>query len=208
MMNSLLDSKDGTCLSERFSGVEVAPNIKFNHTFGCPVYALNSKLASEKTIPKWDSRAIVGLYIGPSPSHARKVSLVLSLETGLVFPQFHVQHHDFFETVSPKAGNPTILSHLQKLPGIRLDSKTEKVKSRISRDRKYTSKEERVAPSAISEPDLFELEEEVPPHVLEEDDSPPIELDMEPEAGTTFGPTLMRSAQTRRPTAQYQHYLE
>jgi hypothetical protein len=92
----LLDSKDGTRPSERFSGVEVAPNLKSNHTFGCPVYALNNKLASEKTIPKWDSRARVGLYIGPAPRCARNVSLVLSLDTGLVSPQFHVQHDDFF----------------------------------------------------------------------------------------------------------------
>jgi hypothetical protein len=61
----LPDSKDGTCPSEIFSGVEVAPNLKSNHTFGCPVYALNSKLTSGKTIPIWDSRARVGLYIGP-----------------------------------------------------------------------------------------------------------------------------------------------
>jgi hypothetical protein len=111
MRNYLPDSKDGTCASERFSGVEVAPNLKSNHTFSCPVYALNSKLASRKTIPKWNSRARVGLYIGPPPRHAIKVSLVLSLDTGQVSPQFHVQHDDFFETVSPKAGNPAILSY-------------------------------------------------------------------------------------------------
>jgi hypothetical protein len=44
MSNSLPDSRDGTCPSERFSGVEVAPNLKSNHICGCPVYALNSKL--------------------------------------------------------------------------------------------------------------------------------------------------------------------
>jgi hypothetical protein len=69
----------------------------------------------------------------------------------------------FFETVSPKAGNPAILSHWQKLAGIRLDGKTEKVKSRISRVSKSTSKEARVVTSAISQPDLFKLEEEIPP---------------------------------------------
>jgi hypothetical protein len=61
----LSDSKDGACPSERFAGVEVAPNLKANRTFGSPVYALNSKLASGKTIPKWDSRTRVGLYVGP-----------------------------------------------------------------------------------------------------------------------------------------------
>jgi hypothetical protein len=70
MRNSLPNSKDGICPSERFSGVEVAPNIKANHNCGCPVYALNSKLESEKSIPKWDSRAKLGLYMVPSPRHA------------------------------------------------------------------------------------------------------------------------------------------
>jgi hypothetical protein len=128
----LPDSKDGTCPFERFSGVEVSPNLKSNHTFGCPVYALNSRLASGNSIPKWNPRARVGLYIGPSPRHARNVSLVLSLDTGLVSPQFHVQHDDFFETVSPQAGNPAILSHWQKLSGIRLDGKAEKINARVS----------------------------------------------------------------------------
>jgi hypothetical protein len=208
MKNSLPDSKDGTCPFERFSGVEVAPNLKSNHTFGCPVYALNSKLASEKTIPKWNSRARIGLYLSPSPRHARNVYLVLSLDTGLVSPQFHVQHDDFFETVSPKSGNPAIISHWQKLSSIRLDGKAEKVKSKISRVRKSTSKETRVEPAASLEPDLFELEQEVPPHVLEEDDTPPDEIDAEPKAAIPFGPTLRRSTRMRRPTAQYQQYLE
>jgi hypothetical protein len=192
----------------KVSGVEVSPNLKSNHTVGCPVYALNSKLASGLTIPKCNSRARVGLYIGPSPRHARNIYLVLSLDTGLVSPQFHVQHDDFFETVSPKAGNPAILSHWQKLSVLRLDVKTEKVKSRSINVIKSTSREARVVPAEISELELFELEEEVPPHVLEEDDPSPVELDTDPEAATTFVPTLGHSARTRRPTAQYQQYLE
>jgi hypothetical protein len=163
MNNSLSGSKDGTCPFERFSGVGVAPNLKSNHTFGCPVYALNSKLASGKTIPKWNSRSRVGLYIGPSPRQAINVYLVLSLDNGLVSPQYHVQHDDFFETLSPKAGNPAILSHWQKVSGIRLDGKAEKVNSKVSQGKKPTSKETRVEPAASLEPDLFELEQEVPP---------------------------------------------
>jgi hypothetical protein len=56
----LPDSNDGTCPSERLSGVEFAPNLKANHIFGFPVYVLNSDMASGKTIPKWDSKARVG----------------------------------------------------------------------------------------------------------------------------------------------------
>jgi hypothetical protein len=163
MRNSLPDSKDGTCPFERFSGVEVAPNLKSNHTFGCPVYALNSRLASRKSIPKWNPRARVGLYIGPSPRHARSVSSVLSLDTGLVSPQFHVQHDDFFETVGPKAGNQAVSSYWQKLAGIRLDGKAEKVNAIISRGRKSTVRENRVESAPTVEPELFELEQEMSP---------------------------------------------
>jgi hypothetical protein len=163
IMKSFPDSKDGTCPSDIFLGVEVAPNLKASHTFGFPVYALNSNLASGKIIQKWDSRARVGFYMGPSPRQARKVSLVLSLDTGLVSPQFHLQHDDFFETVSPKAVYPAILSHWQKLSGIRVDGKPEKIKSRISRGSRSTSKEEMVVTAVFAEPDLFELEEELPP---------------------------------------------
>jgi hypothetical protein len=111
MMNYLPDSKYGNCPSKRCSGVEIAQNLNSNHTFGCPVYALNSNLASGKTIPQLDSRARVGLYVVPSPIHARNVSLVLSLYTGMVSPQFHVQHDDIFETASTNTGNPAMLSH-------------------------------------------------------------------------------------------------
>jgi hypothetical protein len=72
-------------------------------------------LESGKTIPKWESGARVVIYVIPSPRHARNVYMVLSVYTGMVSPQFHVQCDDFFETVSPKAGNPELLSYFQKL---------------------------------------------------------------------------------------------
>ncbi len=72
--------------------------MRFMHTFGCPFFALNNSLASNKAIPRWDLRAHIGLNLGPSLTHARNVHLVLSLTTGLVSPQFHVHFDDFFET--------------------------------------------------------------------------------------------------------------
>jgi hypothetical protein len=87
------------------------------------MYDLNSKLAAGKSIPKWDPRARVGLYLGPSPRHARNLYMVLSLDTGVVSHQFHMQHDDLFETASPNAGNPLlVLSHGQTLSGLRLDT--------------------------------------------------------------------------------------
>jgi Reverse transcriptase (RNA-dependent DNA polymerase) len=72
------------------------------HPFGCPAYVLDSQLQSGKTIPKWESRSRLGIYLGPSLQHARSVGLVLSLSTGMVSPQFHVRYDDEFETTTGK----------------------------------------------------------------------------------------------------------
>ena len=90
---------------EKFSQVEITPTLRHSHVFGCPVYPLTQQLQSGHSIPKWSPRARLGINLGKSPHHARSVALVLNVSTGLVSPQFHVQHDDFFETVhyqSPK----------------------------------------------------------------------------------------------------------
>ena len=97
--NYLPCDEEGRSRIELFSGSTVMTNISQFHTFGCPVYALDSDLASGKSIGRWMPRARLGLNLGPSPHHARSVSLVLHLSTGLVSPQFHCRHDDFFETV-------------------------------------------------------------------------------------------------------------
>ena len=81
------------------------PKLKHFHNFGCPTYILDNSLASGKSIPKWKSRSRLGVYLGPSPNHAKTVSLVLNPRTGHVSPQFHIKHDDFFETVVSKATN-------------------------------------------------------------------------------------------------------
>ena len=96
--NNIPNKSDGSSPVQRFTGVEVQTKMKTFHTFGCPVYSLNTKLQNNQSIPKWEPRAQVGLYLGNSPRHARSVSLVLNLQTGRVSPQFHIQHDEFFET--------------------------------------------------------------------------------------------------------------
>ncbi|KAL7547978.1 hypothetical protein ACHAWF_017084 [Thalassiosira exigua] len=61
-----------------FGTLLVNVNLKSIHTFGCPVYVLDSRLASGKSIKQWDSRARLGLNLEQSPSHACNASLVLS----------------------------------------------------------------------------------------------------------------------------------
>ena len=84
---------------ELFSGVAVHPKLKHYHSFGCPTYVLDKALQAQKSLPKWQSQARLGVYLGPSPNHSCSVSLVLNPRTGHVFPQFHVKHDEFFETV-------------------------------------------------------------------------------------------------------------
>ena len=88
---------------EKFSGVKVAPKLRHFHAFGCPTYLLDNALQGNHGAPKWKQRARLGVYLGPSPNHARSVALVLNPRTGHVSPQFHVKFDDFFETVCDKS---------------------------------------------------------------------------------------------------------
>lgn len=106
-----------------FTGVDVTANMKHMHAFGCPVYALDSKLQAGKHLHNWRARARMGVNLGPSPRHAKTVSLVLSLQTGLVSPQFHIQHDEFFESIDrdmPQAKAPwRTLARLHKVVSVR-----------------------------------------------------------------------------------------
>ena len=88
---------------EWFSGVKVTPKLRHFHAFGSPTYVLDNALQSGQGSPKWKKRSSLGVYLGPSPSHARSVALVLNPRTGHVSPQFHVKFDDFFETVQDKS---------------------------------------------------------------------------------------------------------
>ena len=99
VLNTLPFNPSGQSPLEVFSNTDVAPSLDSFHTFGCPVFALDPRLQNHDKIPRWDSRARLGIHLGHSPHHARSVSLVLSTSSGCVSPQFHVLHDDFFETV-------------------------------------------------------------------------------------------------------------
>ena len=84
---------------ERFTGVPVRPKLRHYHAFGCLTYILDNALQSGQGAPKWKQRVRLGIYLGPSPSHAHTVALILNPRTGHVSPQFHVKFDNFFETV-------------------------------------------------------------------------------------------------------------
>ena len=91
--NMVPDNIDGTCKLERFAKVSISPRMKTFHTFGCPTYVLKSDLQNNGGVTsKWEPRARLGINLGLSPRHARSVSLVLNIETGLTSPQFRLKH--------------------------------------------------------------------------------------------------------------------
>jgi len=68
------------------------------HTFGCLTYVIDSKLQQRQKIDKWRQRSQIGVYLGQSMQHARTVHLILSIKTGLVSTQYHVQFDNLFKT--------------------------------------------------------------------------------------------------------------
>lgn len=94
---------------EIFSSTSIRPKLKHFHPFACPVYVLQNKLQADQSIPKWESRSRIGLYLGPSPRHSRSVALVLNLATGLVSPQYHLRFDNYFETMQDKSNRPEVL---------------------------------------------------------------------------------------------------
>ena len=116
--NNLPVLDDGTSRLEKFSGIRVGTRLRDFHAFACPVFALQNALASGNTLPRWSPRARLGLNLGPSPSHARNVNLVLSLTTGLVSPQYHCNFDDFFETTTHGMSDAPSSGIWQQLAGL------------------------------------------------------------------------------------------
>jgi hypothetical protein len=79
---------------ELFSKTDVRPTTRFLHVFGAPVYVLHSDLQGGKSIPKWNQRSRVCIYLGNSRMHASSMSLILNPKTGYVSPQFHCIYDD------------------------------------------------------------------------------------------------------------------
>ena len=91
--------KHKSSAAQLFSGSSINHNPQHHRPVGCPTYVLEQPLQNRMPFAKWKHRAKLGFYLGPSPHHARNVSLVLNLQTGLVSPQFHVAHDSTFQTV-------------------------------------------------------------------------------------------------------------
>ena len=86
-----------------FTGQKMNTNLNDFHTWGCPAYVLDPRLAGGKKIPRWLPRSKRGLYLGRSRMHASTVALILNLTTKRISPQFHVVFDDDFTTVGPNS---------------------------------------------------------------------------------------------------------
>jgi len=77
----------------------------------CPVYVLETKVqTSSKGLPKWESQAQIGIYLGWSSAHAGNVPFVLNPSSGYVLPQYHIVFDDAF-TLIPALRMKTIPSN-------------------------------------------------------------------------------------------------
>lgn len=127
--NELKIGKNGKSPNQRWTQCNHPPDPSKFHTWGCPIFVLDSKLQySLSAIPKWEPRSQIGIYVGHSPCHAGNVDLVLNPATGHVSLQFHVVFDDNFTTV-PYMRNGTIPPHWALLV---------KVSSQLSTDEDFS----------------------------------------------------------------------
>jgi hypothetical protein len=69
---------DGKSADDLFADTIVLLRSSAFHPFGCLVYVLHNKLQAGMKISKWASLSRLGMYLGPSPRHAKSVALVLN----------------------------------------------------------------------------------------------------------------------------------
>lgn len=100
--NEVPDIRRKATPMQLYSGSKITHSSRHYHHFGCPIYVLDSALQAGHAHNKWQERARIGIYLGPSPKHARSVALVLSLTSGLTSPQFHVTFDSTFSTLKDK----------------------------------------------------------------------------------------------------------
>eukprot|EP00804_Cyclotella_cryptica_P008162 CCRYP_004639-RA/>CCRYP_004639-RA protein AED:0.41 eAED:0.32 QI:0/0/0/0.66/1/1/3/0/424 len=109
--NKLPQHGAGLSPEELFSGIKCPrSHLPRAHVFDCPVYVLDPCLQDGKKIPKWESRARQGIFVGFSLHHSTSVALILNPRTQHISPQFHVIFDDAFTTV-PSLTNESEQDH-------------------------------------------------------------------------------------------------
>jgi len=75
--------KDGAIPLSIFARSSDLPRLETLHPFGCPAYVLENALQQGNKI---GNISRIGIYLGPSHTHARSVHLIMSIKMGLVSP--------------------------------------------------------------------------------------------------------------------------
>lgn len=178
---------------ELFTGIKMRPLVQRFHHFGCPTFVLLSDLQSGKKGRKWNNRARVGIYLGRSTQHATSVSLVLSMDTGLVSPQFHCSFDDMFET--------TREAQIHLMPTSKWQTKCHFVPARD------TTRLMRPTVPAFNPTNEMEANEEMYSGEIPQEDLQLRELDIEPDPdGTTEQVEIRTSMRERRRPAHLDDY--
>ena len=116
VFNHLPRADTGLCPDEMWSQCRTThDDLRRAHVWGCPVYVLEPALQDGKKIPKWQSRARLGMFVGFSQVHSSLVPLVLNVATGKISPQYHVVFDDTFSTVNLLPTEDSIEDGLQEL---------------------------------------------------------------------------------------------
>ena len=90
----------GKTPEQKFAGVDFQNFPTDFHTWGCPVFVLESPLQGGPSgLPKWEPRASTGVYLKHEPFHTGSLYLGLSTRTGHVSPQYHVVFDEKISTV-------------------------------------------------------------------------------------------------------------
>ena len=64
-MNELKVDDDGITTMDKFVGTTKDINIKNDHTWGCPVYALDAIFQGNLYgLPKWEPHSLAWIYLG------------------------------------------------------------------------------------------------------------------------------------------------
>ena len=83
-------SKNGMNHIATFSKTNRNPKISRLRAFGWQSYMLVSELQAKKNSNNWKPQCKIGIYLGPSLSHASNVHFIMSPSTRHLSPQFHV----------------------------------------------------------------------------------------------------------------------
>ena len=97
--NHLALDSTGRSPFQRHTGLDIRLDLSTLHPWGCPAYVLDARAQVGQSIPKWDPKSRLGIYVGRSKNHAGNVALILNPRTLHVSPQFHVVFDDNFATI-------------------------------------------------------------------------------------------------------------